>query len=330
MKKFLFILLLALFSTLSAQDTFSICAVDTATGEVGSAGASCIDAIQIGNTIGCALISDVHPGVGVIHSQAYYITPNQLYAQSLMNLGLSPQQIIDSLQVNDAQNNPAIRQYGVVKFNGPSSVAAAYTGSSCSSYANHIVGPNYAIQGNILLGPQILDSMEARFLNTQGDLACKLMAAMQGANVPGADTRCISSGNSSLSSFLRVANSTVLTIDLIVPSGPYGFEPIDSLQILFNNVHTCITGLNDKSPDDLFSTVFPNPATDLVQVQLLNSPTEGSVFELYDIQGMRVLVNSFQMKKQMSFDCSNLAAGIYYYHILLPGKGNSVGKIVVH
>ncbi len=330
MKKFLFILLLALFSTLSAQDTFSICAVDTATGEVGSAGASCIDAIQIGNTIGCALISDVHPGVGVIHSQAYYITPNQLYAQSLMNLGLSPQQIIDSLQVNDAQNNPAIRQYGVVKFNGPSSVAAAYTGSSCSSYANHIVGPNYAIQGNILLGPQILDSMEARFLNTQGDLACKLMAAMQGANVPGADTRCISSGNSSLSSFLRVANSTVLTIDLVVPSGPYGFEPIDSLQILFNNVHTCITGLNDKSPDDLFSTVFPNPATDLVQVQLLNSPTEGSVFELYDIQGMRVLVNSFQMKKQMSFDCSNLAAGIYYYHILLPGKGNSVGKIVVH
>ncbi len=330
MKKFLFILLLALFSTLSAQDTFSICAVDTATGEVGSAGASCIDAIQIGNAIGCALISDVHPGVGVIHSQAYYITPNQLYAQSLMNLGLSPQQIIDSLQVNDAQNNPAIRQYGVVKFNGPSSVAAAYTGSGCSSYANHIVGPNYAIQGNILLGPQILDSMEARFLNTQGDLACKLMAAMQGANVPGADTRCISSGNSSLSSFLRVANSTVLTIDLVVPSGPYGFEPIDSLQILFNNVHTCITGLNDKSPDDLFSTVFPNPATDLVQVQLLNSPTEGSVFELYDIQGMRVLVNSFQMKKQMSFDCSNLAAGIYYYHILLPGKGNSVGKIVVH
>lgn len=330
MKKFLFILLLALFSTLSAQDTFSICAVDTATGEVGSAGASCIDAIQIGNTIGCALISDVHPGVGVIHSQAYYITPNQLYAQSLMNLGLSPQQIIDSLQVNDAQNNPAIRQYGVVKFNGPSSVAAAYTGSSCSSYANHIVGPNYAIQGNILLGPQILDSMEARFLNTQGDLACKLMAAMQGANVPGADTRCISSGNSSLSSFLRVANSTVLTIDLVVPSGPYGFEPIDSLQILFNNVHTCITGLNDKIPAGLFSSVFPNPATDLVQVQLLNSPTEGSIFELYDIQGMRVLVNSFQMKKQMSFDCSNLAAGIYYYHILLPGKGNSVGKIVVH
>ncbi|MSP70565.1 MAG: DUF1028 domain-containing protein [Bacteroidetes bacterium] len=330
MKKFLFILLLALFSTLSAQDTFSICAVDTATGEVGSAGASCIDAIQIGNAIGCALISDVHPGVGVIHSQAYYITPNQLYAQSLMNLGLSPQQIIDSLQVNDAQNNPAIRQYGVVKFNGPSSVAAAYTGSSCSSYANHIVGPNYAIQGNILLGPQILDSMEARFLNTQGDLACKLMAAMQGANVPGADTRCISSGNSSLSSFLRVANSTVLTIDLVVPNGPWGFEPIDSLQILFNNVHTCITGLNDKSPDDLFSSVFPNPATDLVQVQLLNSPTEGSVFELYDIQGMRVLVNSFQMKKQMSFDCSNLAAGIYYYHILLPEKGNSVGKIVIH
>ena len=44
--------------------TFSIVAVDTTTGEVGSAGGSCIS--------GSIIISDIHPGVGAIHTQAYY------------------------------------------------------------------------------------------------------------------------------------------------------------------------------------------------------------------------------------------------------------------
>ena len=66
---------------------------------------------------------------------------------------------------------------------------------------NHILGPNYAIQGNILLGQQILDSMEYYFLNTSGCLPERLMAAMNGAKVVGADTRCMVEGTSSLSAF---------------------------------------------------------------------------------------------------------------------------------
>src|SRR5688500_5536204 len=97
MKKVLFsIWALALpVSVLNAQDTFSICAVDTVTGEVGSAGASCIDGTQIAG--GVVIISDVHNGVGVIHTQSYWLIQNQNYANSLMVAGLSPQQIIDSL-----------------------------------------------------------------------------------------------------------------------------------------------------------------------------------------------------------------------------------------
>ncbi len=47
--------------------------------------------------------------------------------------------------------------------------------------------------------------MEYRFLNTEGSLAEKLMSALQGAKVPGADTRCLNEGTSSLSAFVRVA-----------------------------------------------------------------------------------------------------------------------------
>ena len=83
-----------------SQDTFSIVAVDPVTGQVGSAGASCI--------AGSIIISDVHPGVGVIHTQSYWNAANQNYARTLMNMGLSPQQIIDSLIMHDAQGNPSI------------------------------------------------------------------------------------------------------------------------------------------------------------------------------------------------------------------------------
>src|SRR5688572_10406730 len=108
MKKVLFSIytLILPVSVLNAQDTFSICAVDTVTGEVGSAGASCIDGTQIAG--GVVIISDVHNGVGVIHTQSYWLAANQNYAKGLMNAGLAPQQIIDSLIANDAQNNPGI------------------------------------------------------------------------------------------------------------------------------------------------------------------------------------------------------------------------------
>jgi len=222
-------LFLLMFSSVKSQSTFSIVAVDPSTGQVGSAGASCI--------AGSIIISDIHPGVGIIHTQSFYIAQNQNYARYLMNQGYSPQQIIDSLVANDAQNNPQIRQYGIVDLVGGGR-SAAFTGVNCFDYKGHLLGTTYAIQGNILLGPQILDSMQTRFLNTPGTLADKLMAALQGAKVIGADTRCTSLGTSSISAFIRVANPQDTTgqlhLHLNVNNTPVGVDPIDSLQVLYN------------------------------------------------------------------------------------------------
>ena len=211
------------------QDTFSIVANDSITREVGSAGASCIS--------GSIIISDVHPGVGAIHTQSYWNAANQNNASSLMDQGYSPQGIIDWLVENDAQDNPSIRQYGIIDMvNGGRS--AGYTGENCFDYKNHILGPTYAIQGNILLGQEVLDNMEANFLNNDGPLTHKLMAALQGTNIPGADTRCLSYGTSSLSAFIRLAksgdNEDSLYLNLNVNTVIPGVEPIDSLQILFD------------------------------------------------------------------------------------------------
>jgi len=240
MKVFISILLVVYAYSFSfAQHTFSIVAVDAVTGEIGSAGATCGDSIVWPTTKGAVIISDIIPGVGAIHTQALYISANQNNARNRMtSFAESPQQIINYLQSNDAGSNPAVRQYGIVDYNNGSPRSAAFTGANCLDYKNHITGPDYSIQGNILLSQAILDSMEAKYLNTTGSLAERLMAAMQGAKVIGADTRCTPDGVSSLSSFLRVAkptDSTDLFIDLVVAGTADGVDPIDALQNKYNN-----------------------------------------------------------------------------------------------
>ena len=215
-----------------AQGTFSIVAVDPITGEVGSAGASCIP--------GSIIISDVFPGAGAIHTQAFYLSANQANARNRFLAGDSPQEIIDWLIANDVQGNPTIRQYGIVDI-GPGGVprSAGHTGVNTNDYKGHLLGPNYAIQGNILLGPEILEDMETMFLNTDGTLAHRMMAAMQGANVIGADTRCSPPRNSSsISAFVRVAHPTDqrpnFLLDLNINNSAQNVEPIDLLQQSFD------------------------------------------------------------------------------------------------
>lgn len=309
-----------------SQDTFSICVVDTITGEVGSAGASCIGEPQLPG--GCRILSDVHPGVGVIHAQAYYLAGNQNYARSLMNMGVPPQQIIDSLVAHDVQNNPSIRQYGVVDLFEGSARTAAYTGINCDDYKNHIIGPNYTIQGNILLGQQILDSMEARFLATNGELACRLMAALQGAKVIGADTRCLDDGVSSLSSFLRVAKPgdpiNNLYLDFNVPSVPAGIDPIDSLQSLIDAWGGC-TSIRVKEnivQDEI--NIFPNPIKNTITFSINNGVFSLADLLIFDNFGNKVYKQTGISGKVITIRLE-IKPGFYYYLIrnnsqLLKGK----------
>jgi len=209
--------------------TFSIVAVDLDNGQVGSAGASCIG--------GSIIISDIHPGTGAIHTQSYWHGYNQLMASNLMDDGLSPDEIIDYIVENDVSNNPLIRQYGDIDlYEGGRS--AAYTGENCMDYKGHILGQTYAIQGNILINEEVLISMEDSFNSASGTLADKLMASLQGANIQGADSRCLSNETSSLSAFIRVADpmddDSDLLLDLNINNTNNGQEPIDLLQDLYD------------------------------------------------------------------------------------------------
>lgn len=321
MYKFLVVMILVLGAgVVSAQHTFSICAVDPLTGEVGSAGASCIENSRI--------ISDIHPGVGVIHTQAYYIAGNQNYAESLMDEGVAPSAIIDSMIINDIFDDPSFRQYGVVDLvDGGRS--AGYTGENTMDWKGHLTGPTYAIQGNILLGPEILDNMEANFLATEGNLGCKLMSALQGAKVPGADTRCAEFDISALSSFLRVARPTdepgSFLIDLrVFDVEGDSIDPIDSLQTLYDAIGGC--NFNGVSNLPLIApTIYPQPTNSSVIFQL------SQVYEnitISSINGEIVYTKSIAGQQQLIINCENWIPGIYLYQ-LITKEGNQTGKIIV-
>ncbi len=233
MKLLFYSLLLIISVQCFAQDTFSIIAIDSITGEIGSAGASCIQNAHPDS--GVIVISTIIPGKGAINTQANYNPENQKNAKQKMLQGLSPEEIISWLKKNDVNNRIEQRQYGIADIDEKGIIrTAAFTGVSCNAFKSHIIGNNYCIQGNILAGKFVLDSMEHAFNRSSGTLAEKIMAAMLAAKIPGADTRCLTEGISSMSAYIRVAKPSDKEGDYFlqinVNNHPAGKDPIDILQ----------------------------------------------------------------------------------------------------
>ncbi|TNE59169.1 MAG: DUF1028 domain-containing protein [Bacteroidetes bacterium] len=286
----LFAILISVLDYLNGQDTFSIVAVDPATGEVGSAGASCISKDNLDlyyPNFDPDFLGDLLPGLGAINTQSYYLSANQQQARSRLLAGDTPQQLMDWLAANDAQGNSTQRQYGAAAIINGTAQAAAFTGINCQNYKSHRVGPNYAIQGNILLGAGVLDSMEARFLQSSGCLSDRLMAAMQGARIPGADSRCLSNGTSSMFAFIKVARPGDDLADpylrLFVSLNPVGLEPIDSLQVLYDAAAPCTTPSTEVDAALPFQ-ITPNPASGAVTLWW-SAPETELWLEIFDVAG---------------------------------------------
>lgn len=280
---------------ISGQDTFSIVAVDPATGEVGSAGASCISKTNLKNffpNIDPDFLGDLLPGLGAINTQSFYLAQNQVNARNRMLAGDTPQQLMDWLAANDVQGNSTQRQYGAAALINGQAQAAAFTGVNCLDYKGQRTGANYAIQGNILLGAAILDSMEARFLRANGCLSNRLMQAMQGAKVPGADSRCLSNGTSSMFAFIKVAkpNDPVAnpSLRLFVSYDPLGIEPIDSLQALYDKQAPCVTSVHEAN--FLHFSVKTN--ADSGEITLMAPDAVSPLYlDIFDTQGRCILQN---------------------------------------
>jgi uncharacterized Ntn-hydrolase superfamily protein len=302
------------------QDTFSIIAVDPATGEIGSAGASCVTGVGSGGIID--IITKILPGRGGVNSQAYVCIPNVNLNNAIdqMEMGASPSEIIDYLLANDAcasqGNNPQFRQYGIADFDGNGDPrTAGFTGTMADDYKEDRQGSTFSIQGNILLDQTVIDNMETNFNNTNGTLADKLMAAMQGANFAGADARCLAAGTSSTTAYLLVYKEDDAPNDpylrLNVGQQASGVEPIDMLQDLYNTFLTVEeNGLQQKVH------VFPNPASTSIKLTY-DATVQLSKVEIFTVEGKRVFIkdNFEQEHPDRSIRVASFTNGLYFIRL---------------
>lgn len=157
--------------------TFSIVGLDPETGELGVAVASRFFAV--GTVVPWAAAD-----VGAVATQSFANTSFGWRALDLLESGATPEQIEKILLQTD--DNPQSRQFGIVSADGSS---ITYTGKDCVPWAGGRSGENYACQGNILTGEDVVAAMEEIFLKTKGTLADRLYAALLAGNEKGGDSR---------------------------------------------------------------------------------------------------------------------------------------------
>ncbi|GBF09028.1 conserved hypothetical protein [Aeropyrum pernix] len=157
--------------------TFSIVAVNPETGEVGVAVASKFIAAG-------SIVPWVQLGVGAVATQSWANVKFGPALLRLLELGYTPRRAVEMVLTGDSRRE--MRQIGVVSAGGE---AYAFTGRECIEYAGHIVGDGFAVQGNILTGPEVIESMAKAYESTKGELVDKLLAALAAGDSAGGDRR---------------------------------------------------------------------------------------------------------------------------------------------
>lgn len=157
--------------------TFSIVARDPANGDLGVAVQSKFLAVG-------SVVPWVRAGAGAIATQALANIAYGPDGLALLEQGRSAREVLDELLAGDPEREH--RQVGIVDRAGR---AAAHTGTACFSWAGHVVGDGFCCQGNILAGEVVVNRMAETFCATSGELAERLVAALDAGQTAGGDSR---------------------------------------------------------------------------------------------------------------------------------------------
>ena len=166
--------------------TFSILGCDPDTGELGAAVQSRV--FSVGNGVLWA-----EAGVGVAATQAIVDVSYGPQALALLREGKAPADIIKAILDRDTDPGyggqpwpKAGRQFAVMN---PKGEYAAHTGPQASTWAGNKGGTFCTAQGNILAGEAVVTNMVKNFEETKGPLSLRLVAALEGGQAGGGDTR---------------------------------------------------------------------------------------------------------------------------------------------
>jgi len=157
--------------------TFSIVARDPATGEMGVAVQS--HAFSVGSGVSWA-----EAGVGAVATQSFIDPSYGPLGLALMRAGRSAPDVLKGLLAADDGRD--VRQVAMIDASGR---VAAHTGAKCIPAAGNHVGENYSVQANLMDKDTVWPAMAKAFEAARGDLADRMLAALDAAQGEGGDIR---------------------------------------------------------------------------------------------------------------------------------------------
>jgi uncharacterized Ntn-hydrolase superfamily protein len=157
--------------------TFSIVARDSATGQMGVAVQS--HYFSVGPVVPWA-----EAGVGAVATQSLVLIDYGPNGLALMKQGMSAKAALDSLVKADEHNDG--RQVAMVDANG---TVAAYTGKNAIPFCGHRTGSQYSCQANLMATDKVWPAMADAYEKAQGDLAERMMQALEAGQKAGGDIR---------------------------------------------------------------------------------------------------------------------------------------------
>jgi uncharacterized Ntn-hydrolase superfamily protein len=157
--------------------TYSIVARDAASGELGVAVQSHWFSVGTG-------VLWAEPGVGAVATQSFTDPSYGPLGLALMRSGKSAEQALTALIAADL--HPDVRQVGMVDAGG---TVANHTGENAIAEFCDVRGDGYTVQANLMWKPTVCDAMVRAFEAAEGDLAERLLTALQAAEAEGGDVR---------------------------------------------------------------------------------------------------------------------------------------------
>jgi len=208
--------------------TFSIAAIDPRTGEVGVAVTTRVPCVGNG-------VPWVRAGVGAVATQANTRTE---YGQLLLDALAKGEEPAKALaRALAADSLAASRQVGVIAVSGKS---AQHTGANNSPWAGGHAGANYVTQGNLLVGPEVVEAVAASFEASEGaprHLADRLIDAIAAGYAKGGDAR---KGRTQSAAVIvadarpaRSRRADGITVNINVCEHP---EPVAELRRIYNTI----------------------------------------------------------------------------------------------
>ena len=164
-------------SSVRPVHTYSIVALDPATGELGVAVQS--HWFSVGPIVAWA-----EAGVGAVATQSFVDPSYGKNGLELMRGGKSAPDTLKELLAKDEARE--VRQVAMIDAQGR---VDAFTGKNDIQAAGHIVGKNFSVQANLMLNEKVWPAMAHAFESTKGDLAERMLAALDAAQAAGGDIR---------------------------------------------------------------------------------------------------------------------------------------------